>query len=118
MWAKESGKPILICEWYAKGADTGMANQSGQGLLVPTQLDRGYFYQHFTLELLENKNCIGWHWFKLRDNNPADTETDPSNRDSNKGIMNYQFEPYLPLLEKMRQINQNVYSLTDYFDQR
>jgi len=116
MWAQESGKPILICEWYAKGADVGMGNQSGQGLLVPTQIDRGYFYQHFTLSLLENKNCVGWHWFQLRDNNPEDLEPDSSNRDSNKGILNYQFEPYLPLLEKMREINQNVYPLTDYFD--
>jgi len=118
MWAKESGKPILICEWYAKGADSGLANHSGQGWLVPTQADRGNFYQHFTLELLENKNCVGWHWFKLRDNNPADPETDPSNRDSNKGILNYQFEPYLPLVEKMRELNLKVYSLTDYFDKK
>ncbi len=118
MWAKESGKPILLCEWYAKGADTGMANQSGQGLVVPTQLERGYFYQNFTLGLLENKNCVGWHWFQLRDNNPKDPEADPSNRNSNKGILNYQFKPYLPLLEKMREINLNVYSLTDYFDQQ
>ena len=96
--------------------DSGLANHSGQGWLVPTQADRGHFYQHFTLGLLENKNCVGWHWFQLRDNNPADPETDPSNRDSNKGILNYQFMPYLPLMEKMREINLNVYSLTDYFD--
>ena len=76
------------------------------------------FYQNFTLALLESGHCVGWHWFKYRDNNPLDLSTDPSNRDSNKGIINWQFEPYAPLLEAMKQINANAYSLVEYFDAR
>ena len=118
LWARESGRPFVITEWYAKGMDSQLPNNTGAGWTVKTQQDRGYFYHNFTLGLLESKNCVGWHWFKYRDNNPLDLSTDPSNRDSNKGIMNWQFEPYLPLLKAMRQINVNVYRLIEYFDLR
>ena len=116
LWARESGRPFIITEWYAKGMDSQLGNNSGAGWTVKTQQERGYFYHNFTLGLLESKNCVGWHWFKYRDNNPLDLSTDPSNRDSNKGIMNWQFEAYLPLLKAMRQINVNVYRLIEYFD--
>lgn len=116
MWSRESGKPFMITEFYAKGHDSGLANNSGAGWLVPTQKDRGRFYQHFTLGLLESKYCVGWHWFKYRDNNPEDLSTDPSNRDSNKGIIDYKYNPYITLLEDMKKLNNEVYTLIDYLD--
>jgi len=115
MWARESGKPFLVTEWYAKGMDSGLPNNTGAGWVVQTQKDRGLFYQNFTLALLECPDCVGWHWFKYRDNNPLDLSTDPSNRDSNKGIVNWQFEPYAPLLQAMKEVNANAYGLADYF---
>ncbi len=118
MWTRESGKPFLITEWYAKGMDSGLPNNSGAGWTVKTQEDRGRFYQNFTLALLESPDCVGWHWFKYRDNNPLDLSTDPSNRDSNKGLVNWQFEPYTPLLQAMMEVNTNAYRLVDYFDAR
>ncbi|MBA7469089.1 hypothetical protein ES707_04352 [subsurface metagenome] len=118
MWSRESGKPFMITEFYAKGHDSGMPNNSGAGWLVPTQKDRGRFYQHFTMGLLESKCCVGWHWFKFRDNNPEDLSTDPSNRDSNKGIINYQYKPYVTLLEDMKKLNNEAYALIDYFDSK
>jgi hypothetical protein len=118
MWEKESGKPCLITEWYAKGMDSGLANTGGAGWLVKTQRDRGLFYENFTLELLESKVCVGWHWFKYADNDPADTKTDPSNRDSNKGILSNRYEPYAPLLESMRRINQRTFGLIEFLDQK
>ncbi len=116
MWARESGKPVIITEWYAKGADSGLANTSGAGWLVKTQRDRGLFYENFTLGLLQSKNCVGWHWFKYIDNDPADTRSDPSNRDSNKGILSNRYEPYGPLLDSMKRINERAYGLLDHFD--
>jgi hypothetical protein len=118
MWQRESGRPILITEWYAKGMDSGMANTSGAGWTVRTQRDRGRFYQNFTLGLLESKVCVGWHWFKYADNDPEDTKADPSNRDSNKGIVSARYEPYLPLLAAMKPLNDRAYALADYFDRR
>jgi hypothetical protein len=115
-WVQASGKPFIVTEWYVKGMDSGMANTTGAGWCVKTQRDRGLFYQNFTLGLLESKNCVGWHWFKYMDNDPANLKTDPSNRDSNKGIVTFRYEPYPPLLDAMKQLNQRVYSLVEYFD--
>lgn len=85
---------------------------------MATQAERGHFYQNFTLALLESRVCVGWHWFKYMDNDPTDTRTDPSNRDSNKGIVNVRYEPYRPLLDAMKQLNAAVYPLSEYFDRR
>ena len=116
MWERESGKPVLITEWYAKGADSGLANTSGAGWLVKTQRDRGRFYENFTLSLLESKGCVGWHWFKYIDNDPEDTKADPSNRDSNKGVVSNRYEPHADLLTAMKRINERTYRLIEHFD--
>lgn len=117
-WGEWSGKPFMITEWYTKAEDSGLPNNTGAGWLVKTQKDRGYFYQNFTLELLKNKNCVGWHWFKYMDNDPEDLTTDYSNRDSNKGIVNSKFAPYLPLLNEMKTVNDNALNLIQYFDKK
>jgi hypothetical protein len=49
MWSGQSGKPFLVTEWYTKGEDSGYPNTSGAGWNCPTQRDRGWFYQNFTL---------------------------------------------------------------------
>ena len=115
-WTQWSGRPVLVSEFYAKGMDAGLANTSGAGWTVPTQRDRGLFYQTFTLGLLEAKNCVGWHWFKFRDNDPLDLGADPSNRDANKGLVTTNSVPYAPLLAQMRSLNGSVYAVTDFFD--
>lgn len=115
-WAKWSGKPFIITEWYTKGEDSGLPNKSGAGWNVPTQQDRGYFYQNFTIELLKSKACVGWHWFTFQDNDPLNMKTDPSNRDSNKGVVNSAYVPYKPLLGNMKQINDHVFELIKFLD--
>ncbi|MES2775614.1 MAG: hypothetical protein V4722_15670 [Bacteroidota bacterium] len=115
-WTTWSGKPFMITEWYTKGEDSKLPNNSGAGWNVPTQAERGYFYQNFTIELLKSKACVGWHWFTYQDNDPLDLKTDPSNRDSNKGIVNSQFVPYAPLLSNMKTLNSHVYELIKYLD--
>jgi len=115
-WVTWSGRPFIITEWYTKGEDSGLPNNTGAGWNVPTQADRGYFYQNFTIELLKSKACVGWHWFTYQDNDPNDLTTDPSNRDSNKGIVNSDFEPYQPLLDNMKILNDHTYELIKYLD--
>jgi len=86
--------------------------------VVKTQQDRGLFYQNFTLGLLESGNCVGWHWFKYQDNDPTNKNVDPSNTDANKGILNNKYQAYTGLTEKMKELNQQVYHLIDFFDNR
>ena len=75
-----------------------MPNRSGADGPCPPNVNRGLFYQHYVLGLLETGSCVGWHWFKYMDNDPADLTTDPSNRDSNKGIVTIRFDEYTELL--------------------
>ncbi|MEI9963191.1 MAG: hypothetical protein WDM76_19380 [Limisphaerales bacterium] len=65
--------------------------------------------------MLASKVCVGWHWLQYADNDPADTKSDPSNKDSNKGIVSVRYEPYTPLLEAMRQVNERSYALARLF---
>ncbi len=115
-WMKWSGKPFMVTEWYAKGMDSGFANTSGAGWVVATQGDRGRFYQNFAIGLLETRGCVGWHWFKYRDNDPNDKKADPSNIDSNKGIVSLNLEPYEALMRPMRELNEQVYPLIRHID--
>jgi len=115
-WTKESGRPILITEYYAKAMDSGLGNKSGAGFLVHTQKERGLFYQNFTLALLRSKDCVGWHWFRYADNDPRSAKEDPSNLDSNKGIVNMDYQPYQTLLDMMKPVNERAFALMDYFD--
>jgi hypothetical protein len=52
------------------------------------------------------------------DNDPANPEADPSNRDANKKIVTIGYDEYEPLLEKINQLNNQIYSLAVYFDGR
>ena len=54
---------------------------------------------------------------KYMDNDPEDLKTDPSNRDSNKGMVKWNFEPYPELLERMQQFNDRTYRLIKYIDE-
>ena len=115
-WDNWTGKPFMITEFYTKAMDSGMANTTGAGFTVHTQQDRGYAYQHFCLGLLQSKNCVGWHWFRYQDNDPSAKGADPSNLDSNKGLLNTEYQWYMPMIKFMKQLNENVYSLVDYYD--
>ena len=67
MWERESAKPVLITEWYAKAADSGLPiNKGGAGFAVKSQKDRARFYEHFTLGLLKIPGCVGWQVRAMR----------------------------------------------------
>ncbi len=115
-WKSWFDRPFIITEFYTKGMDSGLANTTGAGYTVHTQKDRGYSYQDFCLALLEAKNCVGWHYFKYQDNDPEAKNVDPSNVDSNKGIVNNDYQFYEELINSMKLLNRQVYSLVNYFD--
>lgn len=116
-WAAWTGRPFMITEFYTKAMDAGLANTSGAGYTVRTQTDKGYAYQDFCLALLESKSCVGWHYFKYQDNDPTAVGVDPSNIDSNKGVVDNDYRFYGDLMRLMQQLNRSVYSLVNFFDQ-
>ena len=122
--AKSANCPFMITEFYTKAGDSGLGNTSGAGQYVETQRDRGMFYQNYTLRLLEAKNCVGWHWFQYIDNDPRNAIMpdgrirDVSSTDSNKGIISNEHEEYTECTKYMAEINNNVYRLIDYFDNK
>lgn len=118
---KWSGTPFIITEWYAKGMDVQkkeprLTNESGAGFTVRTQKDRGYFYHNYTLKLMECKGCAGFDWFKMWDNDPDNLKADLSNRNSNKGIYDNDYNVYEELADEMRTVNNNCYKLIEFFD--
>jgi hypothetical protein len=100
----------MITEWYVKADDTGLPNITGAGWIVGTQKEKGLFYQNFALQLLESPNCVGWHWFRYQDKGEWGQR-----RNSNKGVVDYDFKPYYNALEGMYELNKQVYSLRDHF---
>ncbi len=120
---KWAGKPFVVTEWYAKGMDiweknNSMTNKSGAGWTVKTQNDRGLFYHNFALQLLEFKGCVGFDWFLYRDNDPNDPNADLSNRDSNKGLIDNDGVEYTDLTKHMKEVNNQKYTIINFFDAR
>ena len=109
-WAPDT--PFMVTEFYTKALDNNLDNVSGAGYAVPTQIDRAYAYQHFTLGLLESKHCVGWDWFRYQDDDSDDT----SDNCSNKGLFDNHYEAYPWLAQFARELNYNAYRLIDYFD--
>lgn len=108
-WAPNT--PFMITEFYTKGDDSELGNVNGAGFIVPTQMERAFAYQHFTLGLLEAKNCVGWHYFRYKDDDPSES-TDPSN----KGFYDNNYNLYPWMAEYGKNLNYNVYRLIEYFD--
>jgi len=117
-WVRWTGKPFLITEWYVKAEDSGLPNTAGAGWIVKTQKDRGFFYQNYTLALLESKGCVGWHWFKYQDNDPDQKNVEPSNIDSNKGMVDNSYNSYEDLASAMKEINVQTFRIIEYFDKK
>ena len=114
-----SDKPFIVTEFYTKGDGAGYGstpyeNVEGAGWIVRDQKSRAYYYQNFTIRLLQMKNCAGWQWFEFMDNYGDGSSS--SWTGSNKGIISARFEPYTECLELMRQMHWNIYRVTDYID--
>lgn len=116
MWSEQSGKPLILAEWYVKGEDSGLPNTTGVGYTVPTQTDRGRYYQNYIIGALKNKSVVGWHWFRYMDNDPEDASATSSNIDANKGVVKVNMDRYTGILDQMKMLNNNVYPLCQFLD--
>ncbi len=75
---RNSGKPFIVTEFFAKGMDAIDANgfkfansANSAGILVETQQERADYYEHYAMALLESKACVGWTWYRFRDNDQS-----------------------------------------------
>ncbi|MBE7046427.1 MAG: DNRLRE domain-containing protein [Ruminococcaceae bacterium] len=120
-WYLWAGKPMINTEWYVKGDDArginDLTNESGVGWTATTQAERGYYYQSFVLSMLESDVFVGWQWFRYTDNlgGASDGSYSPD-KNANKGIYTRDYKPWTEILSIMKELNINVYSLTQYFD--
>lgn len=160
-----SGKPFLVTEFYAKAEGAKdmngyeLRNQTNAGWIVKSQRDRGIHYENYILLMLECGACVGWTWYRFRDNDqtvyadpdgnlytvydyksraiwayynvktgeilPAEEapqmtvhyqgEGDTSNLGSNKGIYDNFMNRY-EVMDKMKEVNEQLFHLTQYFD--
>ncbi|MBE7045903.1 MAG: DNRLRE domain-containing protein [Ruminococcaceae bacterium] len=120
-WYRWAGKPLINAEWYVKGMDactpySELTNQAGVGWTVETQKERGAYYQSFVLSMLESKVFVGWHWYRYMDNDPRYKNNHSSNIDSNKGIVDRDYEYQEEFLSYMKTMNDNVPTIIKYFD--
>ena len=118
-----SGKPFIVTEFYAKALDTidaggyKLANTTGAGILVFTQKERATYYEHYVLNLLETKACVGWVWYRFRDNDQrlyTVVGKDGTTYENVKLLsMVYGEHPYP---HSLMDADGNVYWLSDFYD--
>ncbi|MDF7799353.1 hypothetical protein P4C99_07750 [Pontiellaceae bacterium B1224] len=102
-WENWSNSPFFISEFYAmKVARENIPSDAGAGFRVKTHEDAVEFYHTHTVALLKKvPSCVGWHWFKYADDAP----------DFQKGIVSSEGEVQQTLLDGMKIVNAQVYSL-------
>ncbi len=100
-------RPFVVSEFCIKGEDSGLDNTDGAGWIVSTQRERGLWYQNFTINLLRSKSCVGWDYFKYRDD-----------VDVNKGVLNLDYQPHPDFAKAMKQLHESAYHLVDKFDRQ
>lgn len=124
-WSERCGKPLILAEWYVKGEDVSLAdpdvytNMDGVGWTVPTQKDRGRYYQNYVLKCIESGVVVGWHWFKYCDGHPAAKISGSgyySSDNCNKGVESITMDPYTDCLDQMKALNNQIFPLCLYYD--
>ncbi len=103
-WLKWSERPFLVGEFYAMKIPNKKTNvaKEGAGFRVLKHEDAGEFYHTYTAALLkDHPNCVGWHWFKYAD----------ASEDYQKGIVGPRGKEHQPLIDAMKVLNEQAYSL-------
>ena len=101
-WTKWSQRPFLVGEFYAMKVTNKKTKADGAGFWVLSHEDAGEFYHTYTASMLKSiPNCVGYHWFKYAD------DTD----DYQKGIVSKRGEVHQTLIDAMKVVNSQTYSL-------
>jgi len=108
-------KPYMIGAFAARGADSGLPNTKGAGSVVPTQADRGWYYQRYLAAAMRSDRFVGVTWFQYIDE-PATGRFGggvEGGENSNYGWVNVDDEPYEDFIRFARLVNRNVYLLRE-----
>lgn len=101
-WAKWSDKPFIVSEFYAMKVASKQVEPEGVGFRVMNHKDAAAFYHTFSAATLRSiPNCVGWHWFKYADDNGS----------WQKGIVSDKGEVHQTLVDAMKILNEQAYSL-------
>lgn len=104
VWGK---KPVLITEFTARAADSGLPSSFGNpGPILPTQDGRADAYRTFINEMLKRPYVVGIHWFPYADDPAVGSRLDQSN---NWGLVDVTDTPYFSLVLRMEEYNQHIY---------
>lgn len=107
-----TGKPTMLTEFSFKAMDSGLYNTIGAGEPVESQQDRADLYAGYVLDLIRLPSCVGYHWFRYRDQ----PKEQPVGRkvvtpggwgaeNSNYGLVNIDGTPWTVLVNRMTEIN-------------
>lgn len=101
-WEKWSGRPFFVSEFYAMKVTAKDTYADGAGYRVLEFEDAAAFYHTHVAALLRDiPSCVGWHWFKYADDTP----------NWQKGIVSTQGLPHQALLDGMKTLNDQAYTL-------
>jgi hypothetical protein len=89
--------------YLASSEDCILPNLRGAGIPVATQTERAEAYERYTTQALSLPFVVGLHWFQYTDQPFQSRAHDGEN--SNYGLVTIEDEPYVTLVEKMRQVN-------------
>ncbi len=99
-FATVSGRPLMISEFGARAADSGLPNTDPPALFQmvwATQNDRADALERYGLALATEPYLVGIHWFEYFDEPPGG-RFDGEN--SNWGLVNAMDAPYEPVVDR------------------
>ena len=107
-----TGKPTMVTEFSFKAMDSGLYNTIGAGEPLASQQDRADLYANYVNDLVGMPTCVGYHWFRYRDQ-PKEQPTDRKRttpggwgaENSNYGIVNINGTPWAVLVDRMIEVN-------------
>lgn len=102
---EETGKPVLITEFYFRADDSGLPNTWPPRWLLPSVEDqdqRANLFEEFARAAFNSPHVIGWHWFAFMDE-PAEGRFDGEN--SNVGLVSNANIPWSALVKRMKRVN-------------
>ncbi|GLS83856.1 beta-galactosidase [Paraferrimonas haliotis] len=102
---KDIDMPAIIGEFHIGSSDSGMFHP---GLIhASSQQDRANMYKAYMESVFDNPYFIGAHWFQYIDSPLTGRAYDGENY--NVGFITVADQPYLPMVEAAKQVNQSMY---------